>query len=149
MNVVLWVQRIPEREIHVVILCAYNILFDVGAYKYTVHACRSRIVIQYVCLVVLFSAEKCDVSLFHCRLLRSKNRDGTYLIRGGSHAGADKVLSVWHIDRCRHYKLFKGSVRHWLFSPCSQFWSPPPLSISLLPLSLLPPSLPYRVVCSH
>jgi hypothetical protein len=45
-----------------------------------------------------------------CRLLKDKNRDGTYLIRGGSHAGAEKVLSVWHIDRCRHYKLFKDDV---------------------------------------
>lgn len=44
------------------------------------------------------------------RLLRAKNRDGTYLIREGSHAGAEKVLSVWHIDRCRHYKLFKDKV---------------------------------------
>ena len=45
-----------------------------------------------------------------CRLLKEKNRDGTYLIRGGSHAGAEKVLSVWHIDRCRHYKLFKDEA---------------------------------------
>lgn len=43
------------------------------------------------------------------RLLKDKDRDGTYLIRGGSHAGAEKVLSVWHIDRCRHYKLFKDN----------------------------------------
>lgn len=41
------------------------------------------------------------------RLLKEKDRDGTYLIRGGSHAGSEKVLSVWHIDRCRHYRLFK------------------------------------------
>ena len=27
------------------------------------------------------------------------------------HAGTEKVLSVWHIDRCRHYKLFKDEVR--------------------------------------
>lgn len=26
------------------------------------------------------------------------------------HAGTEKVLSVWHIDRCRHYKLFKDDV---------------------------------------
>ena len=45
------------------------------------------------------------------RLLRAKGRDGTYLIRAGVHAGAEKVLSVWHIDRCRHYKLFKDDVR--------------------------------------
>ena len=45
-----------------------------------------------------------------CRLLRGKCRDGTYLIRAGAHAGAEKVLSVWHIDRCRHYKLFKDDV---------------------------------------
>ena len=50
-----------------------------------------------------------DVLYVH-RLLKEKNRDGTYLIRGGSHAGAEKVLSVWHIDRCRHYKLFKDDV---------------------------------------
>lgn len=45
------------------------------------------------------------------RLLRGMGRDGTYLIRAGSHAGAEKVLSVWHFDRCRHYKLFKDDVR--------------------------------------
>ena len=44
------------------------------------------------------------------RLLRAKYRDGTYLIREGTHAGTEKVLSVWHIDRCRHYKLFKDEV---------------------------------------
>lgn len=41
------------------------------------------------------------------RLLRAKGVDGTYLIRAGSRAGSEKVLSVWHADRCRHYKLFK------------------------------------------
>lgn len=49
-----------------------------------------------------------------CRLLRSTGRDGTYLIRAGSHAGAEKVLSVWHSDRCRHYKLFKDEVRQYI-----------------------------------
>lgn len=44
------------------------------------------------------------------RLLKEKDRDGTYLIRGGSHAGTEKVLSVWHIDRSRHYRLFKDDV---------------------------------------
>ena len=36
--------------------------------------------------------------------------DGMYLIRGGTHAGAEKVLSVWHTDKCRHYRLFKDEV---------------------------------------
>jgi hypothetical protein len=45
------------------------------------------------------------------RLLRAKGVNGTYLIRAGSHAGSEKVLSVWHEDRCRHYKLFKDEVR--------------------------------------
>ena len=45
-----------------------------------------------------------------CRLLRAKGLNGTYLIRAGSHAGVEKVLSVWHNDRCRHYKLFKDEV---------------------------------------
>ena len=44
------------------------------------------------------------------RLLRAKGMNGTYLIRAGSHAGAEKVLSVWHKDRCRHFKLFKDEV---------------------------------------
>ena len=44
------------------------------------------------------------------RLLRAKSVNGTYLIRAGSHAGSEKVLSVWHDDRCRHYKLFKDEV---------------------------------------
>lgn len=46
------------------------------------------------------------------RMLKEKGIDGTYLIRGGSHAGAEKVLSVWHVDRCRHYRLFKDEVHH-------------------------------------
>lgn len=46
----------------------------------------------------------------HCRLLRAKGVNGTYLIRAGSRAGSEKVLSVWHEDRCRHYKLFKDEV---------------------------------------
>ncbi len=50
------------------------------------------------------------VSLAPCRLLRHQGSDGTYLIREGRRAGAEKVLSVWHIDRCRHYKLFKDDV---------------------------------------
>ena len=45
-----------------------------------------------------------------CRLLKEKDKSGTYLIRGGSHVGAAKVLSVWHIDRSRHYKIFKDDV---------------------------------------
>lgn len=43
-------------------------------------------------------------------MLRELSLDGTYLIREGRRAGAEKVLSVWQIDRCRHYKLFKDDV---------------------------------------
>ena len=61
----------------------------------------------------------CSCTHFHIclylRLLRSKNRDGTYLIRAGVRAGSEKVLSVWHIDRCRHYKLFKDEVYNILY----------------------------------
>ena len=49
------------------------------------------------------------------RLLRAKCVNGTYLIRAGSHAGSEKVLSVWHEDRCRHYKLFKDEVSDTLY----------------------------------
>ena len=45
------------------------------------------------------------------RLLRSKNEEGTYLIREGSaKSGSHKVLTVWHDEHCRHYKLFKHEV---------------------------------------
>jgi hypothetical protein len=47
------------------------------------------------------------------RLLRAKGVNGTYLIRAGSRAGSEKVLSVWHEDRCRHYKLFKDEVLYY------------------------------------
>ena len=40
------------------------------------------------------------------RLLRAKGVDGLYLLREGSNAGSDKVLTVWTHDRCRHYKVF-------------------------------------------
>ena len=49
----------------------------------------------------------------HNRLLRAKGVNGTYLIRAGSRAGSEKVLSVWHEDRCRHYKLFKDEVLYY------------------------------------
>ena len=44
-------------------------------------------------------------------MLKEQNSDGMYLIRGGTHAGAEKVLSVWHVDKCRHYRLFKDEVQ--------------------------------------
>ncbi len=50
------------------------------------------------------------LAFYRCRLLKEKDMDGMYLIRGGTHAGAEKVLSVWHTDKCRHYRLFKDEV---------------------------------------
>ena len=47
----------------------------------------------------------------HLRLLKDNGTDGTYLIREGTHAGAEKIISVWNVDRCRHYKLHKDEVQ--------------------------------------
>jgi len=52
--------------------------------------------------------------------------DGMYLIRGGTHAGAEKVLSVWHTDKCRHYRLFKDEVSVW---PHPSICSTPPFLV--------------------
>lgn len=55
----------------------------------------------------LFSC--CD--FFLLRMLKEKSVDGMYLIRGDSNrAGSEMILSVWHVDTCYHYRIFRDEV---------------------------------------
>ena len=76
-------------------------------YTTSAHSVYMYMYVQSLCSVCILACLWC----VH-RLLRAKGVNGTYLIRAGSHAGSEKVLSVWHEDRCRHYKLFKDEVRN-------------------------------------